>query len=349
MAFFNKKEDVIDIELTQYGKYLLSKGKLKPAFYAFSDDEIVYDPSYNNSGSSEVKTETFERIVRDNIRIKTLYESDSAEERVMKLNGHTFKTDKTSGRSTRSGRINKVPVDEIYGKDYVEDINMDPEKRSIFRNILGNSKIGSKNLPAWKIQSLNNQTFNSPINLSSSGDTGIGASLRIPIIDMDINYRTFTYSQENEIDPEVLENQDPLSKIIDFNTRQLLIDDQKVLLSIMEENIDFKSENVELEFYIVEEKSTLATGESATLIREEGESLRRLKFAPDHKRFSDLPQYIDTYFDIELDGNISEDDLNDKGSDDFLQPPEATEESYQDSNYVGNLYDTDDDIDEGCD
>ena len=80
MAFFNKKEDVIDIELTQYGKYLLSKGKLKPAFYAFSDDEIVYDPSYNNSGSSEVKTETFERIVRDNIRIKTLYESDSAEE-----------------------------------------------------------------------------------------------------------------------------------------------------------------------------------------------------------------------------------------------------------------------------
>ncbi len=43
MTFFNKKEEVIEIELTQYGKYLLSKGKFRPVFYAFSDDEILYD------------------------------------------------------------------------------------------------------------------------------------------------------------------------------------------------------------------------------------------------------------------------------------------------------------------
>ena len=38
MAFFNKKEEVMDIELTQYGKYLLSQGKFKPVFYAFFDE-----------------------------------------------------------------------------------------------------------------------------------------------------------------------------------------------------------------------------------------------------------------------------------------------------------------------
>lgn len=32
MAFFNKKTDVMDIELTPYGRYLLSIGRLKPAF-----------------------------------------------------------------------------------------------------------------------------------------------------------------------------------------------------------------------------------------------------------------------------------------------------------------------------
>ena len=33
MTFFNKKTDVIDIELTPYGRYLLSIGKLKPKYY----------------------------------------------------------------------------------------------------------------------------------------------------------------------------------------------------------------------------------------------------------------------------------------------------------------------------
>ena len=38
MEFFDKKEEVIDLQLTQYGKYLLSLGKLRPIFYAFYDD-----------------------------------------------------------------------------------------------------------------------------------------------------------------------------------------------------------------------------------------------------------------------------------------------------------------------
>jgi hypothetical protein len=36
MSFFNKKEEVIEIELTSYGKSLLAKGKLRPTHYAFS-------------------------------------------------------------------------------------------------------------------------------------------------------------------------------------------------------------------------------------------------------------------------------------------------------------------------
>ena len=43
MGLFDKKEDVLDIQLTQHGKYLVSKGKFKPTYYAFFDDDIVYD------------------------------------------------------------------------------------------------------------------------------------------------------------------------------------------------------------------------------------------------------------------------------------------------------------------
>jgi len=44
VTFFNKKEEVIEIQLTSYGKYLLSKGVLKPCYYAFFDDDIIYNP-----------------------------------------------------------------------------------------------------------------------------------------------------------------------------------------------------------------------------------------------------------------------------------------------------------------
>lgn len=44
MTFFNKKQDVLKIELTPYGRRLLSKGNFKPTYYTFLDDNILYNP-----------------------------------------------------------------------------------------------------------------------------------------------------------------------------------------------------------------------------------------------------------------------------------------------------------------
>ena len=41
--FLNKKEQVIDFKLTNYGNYLLSIGNFKPTYYTFLDDNVVYD------------------------------------------------------------------------------------------------------------------------------------------------------------------------------------------------------------------------------------------------------------------------------------------------------------------
>ena len=43
MEFFDKTQDVIDIQLTSYGKQKLSEGDFSPAFYAFYDPGILYD------------------------------------------------------------------------------------------------------------------------------------------------------------------------------------------------------------------------------------------------------------------------------------------------------------------
>ena len=52
MSFFNKKEEVIEVILTSYGKYKLSRGQWKPAYYAFFDEDIVYDTRY--AGYTEI-------------------------------------------------------------------------------------------------------------------------------------------------------------------------------------------------------------------------------------------------------------------------------------------------------
>ena len=58
MTFFNRKEEVIDIQLTQYGKYVLSKGRFKPDCYAFFDDDILYDGSHIGIDEEQNEIET---------------------------------------------------------------------------------------------------------------------------------------------------------------------------------------------------------------------------------------------------------------------------------------------------
>jgi len=77
MAFFDKKEDVITIELTPYGRSLLSQGKLNPAFYAFFDDDILYDSEAG--GFSEDQTKIQDRIINETSYLKPARDLQSVE------------------------------------------------------------------------------------------------------------------------------------------------------------------------------------------------------------------------------------------------------------------------------
>jgi len=71
MSFLNKKEQVINIELTQFGKQLLSKGKFKPVFYQFFDDDVLYDT--NKAGFEEDQDDSETRI-KEAPRMTTQYD-----------------------------------------------------------------------------------------------------------------------------------------------------------------------------------------------------------------------------------------------------------------------------------
>lgn len=74
-TYFNKKEEVINLELTQYGKYLLSKGKLRPVYYSFFDDDVLYDGAHG--GVAENQNDIVTRI-KDTPNLKVVYDFSSS-------------------------------------------------------------------------------------------------------------------------------------------------------------------------------------------------------------------------------------------------------------------------------
>tara|TARA_Y100000114_G_C11757916_1_gene327922 strand:- start:1967 stop:2812 length:846 start_codon:yes stop_codon:yes gene_type:complete len=77
MTFFNKKQDVIDIKLTQFGKNLLARGFFKPFYYRFFDDDILYNSSC--AGFQEEQNDSEKRILNSQ-RPRTQHTSVSVEE-----------------------------------------------------------------------------------------------------------------------------------------------------------------------------------------------------------------------------------------------------------------------------
>lgn len=85
MALFDSKQEIIDIELTSYGKKKLSQGKLKPAFYAFFDDDVVYDGAYGLLTESANSVADL-RIRKQTPYLKTQYSLVGSETKVNKGN-----------------------------------------------------------------------------------------------------------------------------------------------------------------------------------------------------------------------------------------------------------------------
>ena len=68
MRFFNQKEEVINIELTSYGKEQFSIGEFSPVFYSFYDGSILYDGEYGKI--TERQNQISNRISNETPRIK---------------------------------------------------------------------------------------------------------------------------------------------------------------------------------------------------------------------------------------------------------------------------------------
>ena len=144
MSFFNKKEDVIDIQLTQYGKHLLSKGKFKPVSYAFFDEGILYDAKYANITEEQNEAQT---RLEATPYLKTQHVYSSRDKSVKQLTG---------SEATAESAATGLRGENLTAKQQIPQNFQQPlaEKHYSLDYPIGTSALANNKFPAWSISFL---------------------------------------------------------------------------------------------------------------------------------------------------------------------------------------------------
>ena len=238
MEFFNKKEEVLDVQLTEYGKYLLSQGRMKPVFYAFYDDEILYDLSASGD-LSEIQKNADRRIRYETPNLKPQTNTTGVETRVRQF------------QKAVETNINKkaLSVNSIDFADAYENVPHFSQKFFVATDPLGTSDLKSQYAPAWEINCLHGEITSSTdyytVNLTSSA-AGLnnGVIKEIPQLNITMDYKLF-YTRETESTREY-------TILAPVNARgiNLAVQNNFILLDIQEHNTNDDKENYYCEVYL---------------------------------------------------------------------------------------------------
>jgi hypothetical protein len=285
MTFFNKKEEVLDIKLTQFGKQLLSMGKLKPVYYAFFDDNVLYDGAAGRITEEQNNIEP--RIQEGVMQNKTQHVFSSIE--------NTFSKYLDQRTDPSISEIDRVRV------------QADTEKNYSLTGPLGNSNLESQTAPAWKITVLEGEIQNSVYFL-----TGAYQDLRIPQVDLNITYTTKVLEEEDVLnDAENLDLSSGMGNdgtpfedgsVIDIGIKNALSD---LMIMVEESEVDFQKENFEMEIYYIEPSDSSLTPLSFVPKSSNIVDGLLITESPTQKASDIDKSFAEFYFDLNIDSEIS--------------------------------------------
>tara|TARA_Y100000593_G_scaffold11444_1_gene20492 strand:- start:24632 stop:25600 length:969 start_codon:yes stop_codon:yes gene_type:complete len=278
-TFFNKKEEVLQVKLTQYGKHKLSQGRLNPTFYSFFDEGVVYDSQYIGYGEAQNDTEA--RIQTDTPSLKSQ---------------HVYTGIQTSASLNasivRGAFQSAMPSLAYYENDpyFLEELQPHDDKNGFLTKPLGTSALIDKHVPAWRVSPLIGEICDSERNLSASD--GIK---KIPQINLTVNYETFIA----QLDPtEDLDDIADLDPTIYPDGTYYVVRENDILLAVEEKNAPFNKENFDIEIFEVNEHESQPR-QLRFSVQEDAETLQVV--------FPELTKNnVEYYLQINLDSEISD-------------------------------------------
>ena len=274
MKFFDKKEEVLDIELTQYGKHLLSKGKFKPSYYAFFDNNILYDPEY---GGTKYGQNTIDSTIRENTP--------------MLRSQHNF------------GDLESPTNRSIFQNN--------TERNFTFTNPLGTSDLISKYSPKWRVDALQGEFKSIATHMSASQQTlripqididvayeltlGVAGTPNVIDIDPELSSKTFPDSSYIGVKPDQV-----LLKVLEENT-EFKKDNFDIEVYLIEEEVPAGIRNISADEPItvmkpLHFKKKFSQVQNGILVDE----------PKDTETTEITPRNVEYYFDIFVDHEIDE-------------------------------------------
>ena len=256
MSFFNKKEEVIDLKLTRFGRGELSRGRFEPVYYQFFDDDIIYDVSW--TGMSEEQNDSEPRI-KEAARLKTQHLAVGVE--------------------TNFHHQTRLIENEERGKylDIKRTINQTEEEK-ILKYALGKYSPGAEHAPSYKIDFLD-----AMITGSVQYTTSSRVLRKTPILTIEPEY---IYTIDRPIEPNtnvVLDSEafvDFTAELIEFPDGSTVDLTKKDFIIDLEEYSSFMaSENFEIEFY----KETETGSDKYVKIEERQDILKFFKITTDEQ------------------------------------------------------------------
>ena len=297
MSYLDDKERVIDLELTSYGRYLLSRGRFKPTFYAFFDDDIIYDGRYVALTESQSSIES--RIQHQTPRFSTQAHYTSRELAVF---------------SSEPNIINDLIIgsnieDEEKISQGLVKVQAQPDRTEVLQQPLAKSNPRTGYAPAWNLS-----FFKAPLSSSTDHITGTNGPIQnIPQLNVDLQYsinRVAANSQATTLAAGAsfgnsgfaMAPGDMTSEnFIEFEDGStIFLTDDALILRIEESNTFFEKENFDIECFEV-------------LIISGSEKLTPLNFYGDSDLYSaDFnneggfePGTVEQYFTFEVDEEIN--------------------------------------------
>jgi len=176
MELMDRKEQVLDVKLTKYGEYLLSVGQFEPVYYAFFDDDVMYDGQYGNL-ISESQNQIHDRI-KDVPQMSALYSF------------HGLETEVTALNKFIRGQENSEY--SLFSRFLSKKVQPTPERHYALSAPIGTITLDSTAVPAWNVNILNGQ-----ITGAVFVQTGSMPTLKIPLLTMTpITYRTLAVEDQ---------------------------------------------------------------------------------------------------------------------------------------------------------
>lgn len=280
MQFFDDKQEVMDVVITPFGKHLLSQGRFSPEYYAFFDDDIMYDTAWV-TGSTIVETQNNieGRIQHETPRIKQPAVYTGVESAINVRNAAIRAAIKNMPHDSGSYMAQDTNNHKIYNQ---EGLQFYGDKFDFLKQPLGRSEQSSKYLPAWNISMLRGAITGSQdyLELPHSASRGTpGFIENIPQININLNYKVYVSEVESEhqwttdnvtvdygsttfpipdlstiANPDVGDVFPPglvqsiASEVFNDGT-YFSLQNGKIILEIVEENVNFKKENFDIQVF----------------------------------------------------------------------------------------------------